>query len=130
MDFEKIYYLYFRDVFLYIKSISGNEGIAEEVVQEAFFKALRSINSFDGSKDIRAWLFTIAKNTYFSYHKKNKRNIGYDSLDDIADTGITISEHLGMKKMPLSSISFFTRWQNRIKKFFLCECLVNCPLRK
>ncbi len=94
MDFEEIYYLYFRDVYLYIKSISGNEGIAEEISQEAFFKALRSIDSFDGSKDIRAWLFTIAKNTYFSDHKKNKRNIGYDSLDDIADTGVTISEHL------------------------------------
>lgn len=44
--------------------------MAEEVTQEAFFKTLRPIDSFDGSKDIRTWLFTIAKNTYFLYHKK------------------------------------------------------------
>lgn len=94
MDFEEIYYLYFREVFLYIRSLSGDENIAEEVAQEAFFKALKSINSFDGSKDIRAWLFTIAKNTYFSYYKKSKNKIDYDSLDDISDTGVIISEHL------------------------------------
>ena len=29
MDFEDIYYLYFREVFLYIRSLSGDENIAE-----------------------------------------------------------------------------------------------------
>jgi len=94
MDFEEIYYLYFREVFFYIRSLSSDDTIAEEVAQEAFFKAMKSINSFDGSKDIRAWLFTIAKNTYFTYYKKNKRNISYDSLDDTPDTGVIISEDL------------------------------------
>lgn len=94
MDFEEIYYLYFREVFLYIRSLSGDEIIAEEIAQETFFKTLKSINSFDGSKDIRAWIFTIAQNTYFSYYKKNKRNIKYDSLDDSPGTGVTITEHL------------------------------------
>ncbi len=63
MYFEEIYYLYFREVFLYIRSLAGDENIAEEVAQQTFFKALKSINSFDGTKDIRAWLFTIAKKT-------------------------------------------------------------------
>lgn len=94
MDFENIYNRYFNEVFLYIKSISSNESLAEEVTQETFFKAIKSIDSFDGSKDIRAWLFTIAKNIYFSYYKKNKRQIGTDSLEDICDTGVTISEKL------------------------------------
>ena len=94
MNFEEIYDLYFREVFLYIRSLSRDEHIAEEVSQEAFFKALKSIDKFDGSKDIRAWLFTIAKNTYFSYYKKNKMQIGLDSFDETADTGVTISEIL------------------------------------
>ena len=94
MDFEEIYHLYFREVFLYIRSLSGDEHIAEEVSQEAFFKVLRSIDSFDGSKDIRAWLYTIAKNTYFSHYKKNKMQVGYDSFDETADIGVTISEIL------------------------------------
>lgn len=70
MDFEEIYQAYFKEIYLFIKSLSHDEGIAEEITQEAFFKALRAIEKFDGSKDIRAWLFTIAKNTYFSHYKK------------------------------------------------------------
>lgn len=31
---------------------------------------------------------------YFSYQKKSKNKIGNDSLDDIFDTGVIISEHL------------------------------------
>ncbi|WP_255292146.1 RNA polymerase sigma factor [Bacillus pseudomycoides] len=70
MSFEEIYHAYFQDVYLYIRSLTHDENIAEEITQEAFFKALKSIESFNGTKDIRAWLFTIARNTYFSYYKK------------------------------------------------------------
>lgn len=72
MDFERIYRSYFRDVFLYLCSLSMNQDIAEEAAQETFVKALKSIDTFDGSRDIRAWLFTIAKNTYYTYCKRQK----------------------------------------------------------
>lgn len=72
MDFEEIYQLYFKDVFLYVRSLSAEEGVAEEVTQETFFKTLKAIDSYDGRKDIRAWLFTIARNTYYSYCRRNK----------------------------------------------------------
>lgn len=72
MDFEEIYQLYFKDVFLYVRSLSVEESVAEEVTQETFFKALKAIDSYDGRKDIRAWLFTIARNTYYSYCRRNK----------------------------------------------------------
>ena len=75
MDFEEIYREYFQEVYLYIKSLSNDESVAEEITQAAFFKALKAIENFDGSKDIRAWLFTIAKKTYFSHYKRNKRKI-------------------------------------------------------
>lgn len=97
MDIDKLYSLYFRDVFLYIKSLSGDDSIAEEISQQTFFKALRAIDQFDGAKDIRAWLFTIAKNSYFSYYNKNKKHSCGAVPEEIADghdTGVTISERL------------------------------------
>jgi len=33
-DFEQVYQTYFRDVFLYIKKISGDEQIAEDITSE------------------------------------------------------------------------------------------------
>lgn len=81
MEFDEIYNLYFKEIYLYIKSLSKDENIAEEITQETFFKALKNIESFDGSKDIRAWLFTIAKNTYFSHYKKNKNLVDESFLE-------------------------------------------------
>lgn len=72
-DFEKIYAEYFSDVYKYILPLSQNEAVAEEITQETFFKALRHINKFNGSCKLYVWLCQIAKNTYFSYYKKEKR---------------------------------------------------------
>ena len=130
MDFEDIYYLYFREVFLYIRSLSGDENIAEEVAQEAFFKALKSIDSFDGSKDIRAWLFTIAKNTYFSYYKKNKRNVGYDSLDDMPDTGVTITEHISNEEDAFIIHQFLHTMEEPYKEVFSLRVFGELPFEK
>lgn len=93
MDFEVIYREYFKEVYLFIKSLSHDESIAEDITQEAFFKALKAIEKFDGSKDIRAWLFTIAKNTYFSHYKKNKREIDLDVVEE-SSMGVQIVNHL------------------------------------
>ncbi|MCL2638222.1 MAG: RNA polymerase sigma factor [Oscillospiraceae bacterium] len=79
-DFERIYNEYFTDIFRYILALSRNEAIAEEVTAEAFFKALKSIGKFDGRCDIRTWLCQIAKNTYFTYLRKNKQQIDEPEL--------------------------------------------------
>ena len=72
MLFEEIYENYFKDVCRLSFSLTKDELSAEDLAQETFVKALASIDSFDGSKDIRAWLFTIAKNTFYSECRKRK----------------------------------------------------------
>ena len=69
---EEIYREYFQDVYLYILRLSGNEQIAEDITSDTFFKAIKGINSFREDCDIRVWLCQIAKNSYFTYLKKNK----------------------------------------------------------
>ncbi len=90
-DFEKLYEDYFNDVFLYIRRLSGNEHIAEEITSDTFFKAMHSVDRFRGECDIRVWLCQIAKNSYYSYLKKHKRMQSlHDSellfLADLADS--------------------------------------------
>lgn len=36
-EFERIYRTYFKDVYLYVRSISQNDDIAEEITAETFF---------------------------------------------------------------------------------------------
>ncbi len=96
-DFNEIYSQYFKDVHKYVLSLSKNEAVAEEITQETFFKALKSIDKFNGTCKVYVWLCQIAKNTYFSYREKMKK-YSYDSdieerVDDVnLDNRLFITE--------------------------------------
>ncbi len=94
MDFDLIYQTYFKDIFLYMCSLSADEHIAEEITQETFTKALKSLDRFDGKKDIRAWLFTIAKNTYYTYCKRQKLFKEHEPREELSDPQPDIMQKL------------------------------------
>ena len=71
-DFEKIYLEYYDTVFQYVLSLCKDEQWAEELTQEAFFKALKNIGTFRGECKLSVWLCQIAKNTYFKAIAKQK----------------------------------------------------------
>lgn len=81
---EDIYNKYFKDVFLYVYSLSGDKHIAEDITSETFMKALTSLDSFRGDSDIRVWLCQIAKNSYYSYLGKKKNFVDLESLPESA----------------------------------------------
>ncbi len=78
-EFEQIYRAYFQDVYLYLRRLSNDANLAEEITSETFFKAMQSIHGFRGDCDIRAWLCQIAKNCYYSHVREANRT---DSLDE------------------------------------------------
>lgn len=76
-DFEKIYSEYYDIVFRYVLTLCLDEEWAEEITQEAFFKALKSIDTFRGECKLNVWLCQIAKNTFYTAAKKKKRLADY-----------------------------------------------------
>ena len=51
---------------------------AEDVVQEAYLRAFKFFDSFHGD-DGRAWLLTIVRNTFYTWHKQNQtQNTAFD----------------------------------------------------
>jgi len=72
-EFQEVYETYFQDVYKYLLVLSGDPVVAEEITQETFFKALKSIDRFQGQCRLYVWLCQIAKNTYFTYLKKTGR---------------------------------------------------------
>ncbi|MGI6709702.1 MAG: RNA polymerase sigma factor [Dethiobacteria bacterium] len=84
-EIEDVYNAYFKDVYLYIYSLSGDKHVAEDITAETFMKAIQSIDSFKGNCDIRVWLCQIAKNSYFSYMRKKKKDVDLETLPERAD---------------------------------------------
>lgn len=54
--------------------------MAEELTQQTFFKALKSIDKFEGKCKLYVWLCQIAKNSYLAYLNKHKRLIHTDEI--------------------------------------------------
>lgn len=129
MDFDEIYHKYFQDVYLYMKSLSHNDGIAEEITQETFFKALKNIESFDGSKDIRAWLFTIAKNTYFSHYKRKKRQVDSGAVEE-SSMEVQIVKHLMNEEDAFMVHQFLHSMNEPYKEVFSLRTFGELPFEK
>ncbi len=87
-DFEKIYRAYFNDVFLYVRRLSKDEHIAEEITSETFFKAMNSIEKFRGDCNIRVWLCQIAKNSFYSYCRKNRINVPLEAQEQADESNL------------------------------------------
>ena len=71
---EELYKEYFSVVYRYILSISKDPLTAEEITQETFFKAIKKIDDFRGDSSLKAWLCSIAKNTYYDFIKRQARH--------------------------------------------------------
>lgn len=63
-DFDEIYAEYYSQVYKFVLSLCREPALAEEITQETFFKALKSIDSFKGNCKLSTWLCKIARNTF------------------------------------------------------------------
>ncbi|WGW05579.1 RNA polymerase sigma factor [Tropicibacter oceani] len=56
-------------------SLTRNAALADDMVQDALVKAWTNIERFEAGTNMRAWLFTILRNTYYSHFRKRRREV-------------------------------------------------------
>ncbi|MEE1113298.1 MAG: RNA polymerase sigma factor [Bacteroidales bacterium] len=54
-------------------SLTHNPDEAKDLVQETFLKALLHKKAYKEGTNLRAWLFTIMKNTFINNYRRNKK---------------------------------------------------------
>lgn len=59
----------------FARSLSGNADAADDLVQETLVKAWKSRASFAPGSNLKAWLFTILRNTFLSERRKRKYEV-------------------------------------------------------
>ncbi len=79
--FGELYDRYYDKLLLYIFRRVLNAGLAEDILSNTFYKALKKIDSFDpGKASFSTWLYRIATNEINMYfRKKNRYVLGIDS---------------------------------------------------
>ena len=120
MNIEELYRTYFDIVYRYIRSISQDGSLAEEVTQETFFKALEKIDQFRGDCDVRVWLCQIAKNTLYDHLKKQKKQLLGDEKLEKAESagGELLEEKLAQRSQAMEIHKVLHRLSEPYKEVF------------
>jgi RNA polymerase sigma-70 factor, ECF subfamily len=70
--FEQIVVRYQRPVISLIARLTGDRALAEDLAQETFVKAFRSLAAFDTTRRLSSWLFRIAHNTAIDAMRRSR----------------------------------------------------------
>jgi RNA polymerase sigma factor (sigma-70 family) len=58
----------------FAKSLTADPEDAKDLIQETIYKALTNRDKFQGDKNLKAWVFTIMKNTFINNYRRNVRS--------------------------------------------------------
>jgi RNA polymerase sigma-70 factor (ECF subfamily) len=80
--FEELVNTYQNKVYMLAYRYMGNEDDANDMAQEAFIKAYRSLRSFKGDSSFGTWIYRITTNVCLDELRRRKRKIVPLSLDE------------------------------------------------
>jgi RNA polymerase sigma-70 factor (ECF subfamily) len=63
---------YLKPVYYFVYRYVNNVAEAEDVTQDVFIRMWRNAEKFDGRKNFKTWLFSIAKNASIDYFRKSR----------------------------------------------------------
>lgn len=80
---EDFFRTQYRAVYAYLVALSRDRSWAEDLLQDTFIKASRSLAGYRGG-DPRSWLFTIARSVFIDATRRHRPTV----VDEIPDEGI------------------------------------------
>ncbi|MCK2005116.1 sigma-70 family RNA polymerase sigma factor [[Brevibacterium] frigoritolerans] len=85
-ELDEIYSNYAEEVFKYLMCLCHNSDLSEELTQETFYQAVKSIDRYNGECKMSVWLCQIAKHSYYKHLERNKKQQRHMLQDDAIHT--------------------------------------------
>ena len=80
---DQLFSQYYNEALLYTISLCRNRTVAEDIVSDAFFKALTLADN--SIRDFKPWLLTVCRNEFISACRKSSRFTGEEIPEDLPD---------------------------------------------
>ncbi len=81
-NFQEIYKQYGKMIYRFLLSLTRDEDMAEELLQETFYQAFLHIDRFEGRSSLYTWLCQIGKNAWLKECRRSKW-FSNDSLESL-----------------------------------------------
>lgn len=91
---EELFSKYYNDALLYTLSLTKNYPLAQEVVSDAFYTALKTAD--DEVHNFKAWMLRVCRNLYLNSKRKTSRLQELD--ENMADQSETALENIIKKE--------------------------------
>lgn len=86
-------------------SLTRNRATADDMMQDAVLKAWSNMDKFQRGTNMRAWLFTILRNNYYSSRRKLNREVA--DVDNVFSDKLSVKpDHDGRLQMMDFKIAF------------------------
>ena len=83
-EIEQYYKENGRKVFLYLMTLCGDADTAEELTQETFYRAIKSLKKYKGESSVYTWLCSIARNAWLEELRKRTKHKG-EAISELAE---------------------------------------------
>lgn len=90
-------------VYHFLLSKCRDVGLAEDLTQETFLQAIKSIDSYNGSCKISVWLCQIAKHLLYRHWEKKREDIPLEEADWMLSDGTEVERQV-LAREELSSV--------------------------
>ncbi|MBC5629528.1 sigma-70 family RNA polymerase sigma factor [Clostridium sp. NSJ-6] len=80
---EELYLNYAKTVHKYLICLTNDLNIAEDLTQETFYQASKTIKNFKGECKVSVWLCQIAKYSWYKHLEKSKK-YNCDSYENVS----------------------------------------------
>ena len=91
----------------YARFLVGDGDRADDVVQECLAKAIAKVDSWQPGTNLRAWLFTILRNNYYSSRRKLNREVA--DVDGVFTETLSVKpDHDGRMQLADFKVAFET----------------------
>ena len=96
--FSELYELYAKKIYRFIYYKTLHRETSEDLTSEVFFKALKSIRSFDARQKFSTWIYKIALNTVIDHFRTSKKTYNVDDVWDL-ESGEDVVQNVDNKSM-------------------------------
>ena len=93
---DQLFSQYYNEALLYTISLCRNRTVAEDIVSNAFFKALTLAD--DSVRNFKPWLLTVCRNEFISTCRQNSRFTGEEIPEELADDREEVIESIIRKE--------------------------------
>lgn len=86
--FETLYKRYHQNLSRFLEGLSGDKLLSEDLSQDTFLELDRFLEDHKSDTNFKSWLFTVAKNKYINFYRRDNKKLIQNFDIGLVDDGL------------------------------------------